>query len=229
MRIAHASDLHGNYKLLNRGYDSSAVSEQEGLPDLWIISGDFFPNYGRGPKTGYKINSVHERNFQSRWWGYKSNSIMDRLGGKPIIWVGGNHDFISLSSCLRSSKYPGQVFDLSEGPVDFGGQRFAGFREIPYIAGEWVGETQAFSEIISKALEQDPTILVTHAPPGGILDYDPTYDHCGIPALTAALTYRPHRITHHFFGHVHPDGNKTHFEMNILFINSSQTVQTVEV
>lgn len=219
MLIGHASDLHGSYKLLGKVE----------TPDLWLITGDFFPNYGRGPDTGGLILPSYENHFQHRWWGFRADSIMDRLEGRPVLWMPGNHDFVSLAVLLRLAEYRGTVHDLTEGPFELDGQTFTGFREIPYIKGEWMGEVRDFSEIVPKAMSQDPTILVTHAPPGGILDYDPKWGHCGIPLLTTALTYQTHRIHHHFFGHVHPDGGKTQEEMGIKFVNSAQRIQLVEV
>jgi Icc-related predicted phosphoesterase len=219
MIIAHASDLHGSYKKLTKVGDLDF--------DLWLITGDFFPNYGRGTKTQGKIDPVYERLFQERWWSYKSQSIMDKLKGKPVIWIAGNHDFISLHQKLVEAKYCASSFDLSLGPVDFAEQRFSGYREIPFIAGEWPGESHDFSLIVQKAMDADPTILVTHAPPAGILDAESCGEHCGVANQTSAMTYQNHRITHHFFGHVHHCGGQVKQEMNITFVNSAKTIQLI--
>lgn len=217
MLIAHASDLHGNYK---RKLSSINV------PDLWIISGDFFPNYGRGPYTNNRIDPDYELNYQLRWWENHAAPIMECLRGAPVIWVGGNHDFVSLVPMLSQWAYDGEAYDLSHGPATVHGKVFAGFSEIPYIRGEWVGETHGFEDIVRNVMEQNPDILVTHAPPAGILDKS-GYGHCGISELTTALTYAPHQISHHFFGHVHNDGGKTLQEMGITFVNSAENVQTI--
>lgn len=219
MLVAHVSDLHGKYKKLGN----------VATPDLWIISGDFFPNYGRGPKTGGMISEGMEITFQDKWWGFKAESIIERLREKPVVWVPGNHDFISLAGRLKFSNYPAPVFDLTKGPAEFGGKKFAGYREIPYICGEWPGEIHDFSSVVAEAMDSDPDILVTHAPPGGILDQEKSGESCGVPVQTVALTYRPHRITHHFFGHVHHCGGKVQEEMGITFVNSATQIQLVEV
>lgn len=218
MRIAHASDLHGNIKLLGNVE----------APDLWIISGDFFPNYGRGPLTDRRIDPNHEIGFQYDWWERKSERIMGLLRNAPVIWIGGNHDFISLIPLLSQWNYGAEIHDLGHGPVTFGGKVFAGFSEIPYINGEWNGEEHSFEDIVQRTMECDPDILVTHAPAAGLLDTS-SYGHVGISELTTQLTYAPHRITHHFFGHVHDSGGKKLEEMGILFVNSAETIQVVNL
>lgn len=222
MRIVHASDLHGDYRILGKAPHEF---------DVWAITGDFFPNYGRGSKTGGLIDPDYERSTQLRWWGWKGGSVMRRLRDRPVMWMAGNHDFISLAQMLKGSDYQGPVFDVTTA-VDFEGQRFAGYREIPRIVGEWPGEVDDFSDIVKKTMEKDPTILLTHTPPGGILDDDRegAMGHgVGVTAQSLWFAYRPHRVTHHFFGHIHAQGGKRAQEMGVIFINSATTLQVVEV
>jgi hypothetical protein len=68
-------------------------------------------------------------------------------------------------------------------------------------------------------------VLVTHGPPGGILD-DAGY---GYPALTTAIAYRSHRIQAHFFGHTHACGGQTAEEMRVRFHNGACTVRLHEI
>ena len=223
MIIGHASDLHGAYKKL----------EVPSLPDVWVITGDFFPNYGRGPRTNKTIDKSMEHGHQLRWWRYKGPSVMRRLGGKPVLWMPGNHDFISLAGMLKVANYP-FAHDVSKEPIDLMGQRFAGYRDIPYLEGEWMGETHRadFEPIVRQAMEADPTILLTHAPPEGVLDDDcegPTGHGPGIPGQIRMLAYMPHRVTHHLFGHIHKQGGKIVEEMGIKFVNSSCCVQMLDV
>mgnify|MGYP002632633915 CR=1 FL=1 len=217
MLIAHASDLHGTYKVL----------ETVTGHDLWVLTGDMLPTFGRG-RTG-RIGPELEIRHQAAWWKHKDASIMRRLGGKPVVVVNGNHDFLNLAELLKKSGYQGEVFDISKGPANFGGQVFAGDRAIPYLDGEWMGETHIFRDIVEGIFTSDPTILVTHAPPSGILD-EGEYGHGhGISELTTALTYRSHHITHHFFGHVHEQGGKRLSAMGVTFVNSATCIQMVDV
>lgn len=218
MKIGHASDLHGRYGMLDR----------IDLPDVWAITGDFFPNEGRAA-TG-RIVAAAEVDHQVRWWRHKGPSVMRRLGGRPVLWVGGNHDFVSLEKMLKSSGYEGDAYDVTLGPVDIGGHRFSGFREIPYIDGEWVGESHDLSGVVDRVVDEDPTVLLTHAPPAGILDGGPHSGHGGgVSPLTTALTWRLHRVVAHLFGHIHEFGGRQVEEMGIRFVNGAEDVRLVEI
>lgn len=208
MRIAHVSDIHGHYSTLDRlGGDA---------PDLWVITGDFFPNKTRG-------HAETETRWQTNWFGYKSFSIRRRLLGAPVLLVPGNHDYANLAGLLRRDGVDAR--EVAPEGCTFGGLRFAGFGHIPIIAGEWNREstTQELYDLTHRTLDCDPDVLLTHAPPDGILNGS----YPGIGPLTTALTYRPHRVTHHFFGHSHEDGGKSVEHMGITFVNSATTLQRV--
>jgi Icc-related predicted phosphoesterase len=220
MIIGHASDLHGRYSML----------EGVELPDAWVITGDFFPNRGRD-QTG-RIEREAEVAHQVRWWRNKGPAVMRLLGGRPVLWVGGNHDFVNLAGLLKVSKYAGGAFDVADTPADIGGHRFAGFREVPYMSGEWVGESRDLAWRVAGAMDADPTVLLTHAPPAGILDDDGmgTRGHGGgVSPLTTALTWRPHRIVAHLFGHIHEHGGRDTEEMGIRFYNGAEHVRLIEI
>lgn len=211
MKILHSSDLHGEwYSLTSQDLDF----------DLWIDSGDFFPNETRG----FEALEIH---YQEGYLGRFGASLVKWLGNRPMISVGGNHDYVSLARYLQSKG--SNAHDLTEKPFHFKGETFAGFREIPYIIGEWKGETypQDFEPIINKAFDANPTILVTHAPPNQILDF--AGDNYGIPVLTSALSWRKHRIRHHFFGHIHTQGGKDDVQMGISFHNSATFARIIEI
>ena len=74
------------------------------------------------------------------------------------------------------------------------------------------------------------SFLVTHTPPAGILDTDTHGEKgYGITALTSALCYTEHNITHHFFGHAHGSGGKTQELFGVQFINGAQSFRLHEV
>lgn len=210
MIIGHFSDLHSDYRRI------------VGTPDVWVSTGDIFPNWSRGDVSV-------EVPYQMDWFQRNAGKLVARLGGKPVICVSGNHDYVSLAELLRARGV--ETYDVSEGPVEFGGQTFAGFREVPFIAGEWAGEEFDLGPMVERAFSQNPTILLTHAPPAGILDDLAHHGRCGVGAapLAKALTYWPHRITHHLFGHVHENGGKMVEEMGIQFYNGSGTCRSIEV
>ena len=90
------------------------------------------------------------------------------------------------------------------------------------MSGEWNGETYDFKEVVDRAMLCDPDILVTHAPPAGILD-DRAHGG-GISELTNYLSYREHSVKAHFFGHIHETGGRVVEKMGIKFINGAGRV-----
>ena len=60
--------------------------------------------------------------------------------------------------------------------IEVCGLKWAGFRHIPAIAGEWAGEVDGYElvELTQKltAMDPQPDVLLTHCPPAGILSTD---------------------------------------------------------
>lgn len=206
VNILHTSDLHGQYKVALKALATDGY-------DLWIDTGDFFPNKTRGERA---IEVRH----QTKWFGFKNlgERIVKALNGRPLISVGGNHDYVCLAALVRDAG--GEAYDLSDGPVNTNGLTFAGCREVPWIAGEWNGETFGpdFTSIVEGVFASDPDVLVTHAPAAGILD-DKAHGG-GIAQITSTLTWQNHKVCAHFFGHIHETQGSVS-EMGIQFINGS--------
>jgi Icc-related predicted phosphoesterase len=209
MKIAHASDLHGDYHILDRATEK---------PDVWVLTGDIFPNRTRG-------NVPNEVAFQQHWFSWKADSIVKRLRGAPVIIVPGNHDYADLAKLLRRSGVTAQ--EVTTEGLTFQGVRFAGFGHIPIIAGEWNRETgmDQLALLTRRALDLGKAeVLVTHCPPDGILNGN--YE--GNAPLTSHLAYRPHQVRLHLFGHAHEDGGKEETHMDVRFVNSACTVSIID-
>jgi Icc-related predicted phosphoesterase len=207
--IGHISDMHGQV---------SSVLTGAASPDFWVSSGDFCPNWTRG------IVSVEE-NYQANWIKENQDSIRTAFAGKPVLVVDGNHDFIPVGEHLRWIGVNAIDIPTDDG-VEFMGFRFSGFPDIPYIVGEWNREKyqDELGKLVDRALACNPDILVTHAPPAGILAGE-----YGIHPLTAALTYRYHNIRLHLFGHVHDSGGKVVSAMEIEFSNAATTLNMLTI
>lgn len=222
MKLLHTSDLHGSYHAL-----LEALAKPDW--DVWCDAGDFFPNKTRG--------EAHiEVGHQTRWFGYPNlaSRITEAMKGRPLVSVPGNHDYVSLATLVSSGG--GLAFGVgkhSPKAITLGGKSFAGFREIPWIEGEWAGETPraAFKEIVDMTLAKGPDILLTHAPPNGILDDDGCGpEGGGIEALTSSLCYTPHSVKQHLFGHIHQHGGVVEEKFGIRFCNGATkiTIHSIE-
>jgi Icc-related predicted phosphoesterase len=253
LRILHSSDLHGHWEAPIKYPDQSW--------DIWIDTGDYLPNatrgevqkelaYQKGWMTMDKLafrkwgQALLERHYGSReealrwlptasrlppFTGSVAKSVTTWLAGRPMLCVPGNHDYYSLADALK--KEGAQAADLTKGYAEVGGLKFAGIRSIPWLEGEWAGETKEedFRDIVEQLMGSEPDVLLTHSPPYGILDYAiGKGGHAGIQALTQWLTYRPHAVKAVLCGHVHESAGKLE-EMDILFSNAATTVQMLEV
>ena len=215
--IAHVSDTHDKPSLVRQACQAGV--------DVVLITGDCMNNAGRNSRTGEGIIAHKERKYQQTWYRKQAKKwAADAAAhGNPVfITVRGNHDFIDYGRWLRH--YGATVYEITDtNPmVEVLGLKWSGFRQVPYIEGEWSGECRDFTETIEATLACNPDVLITHAPPAGMLEFgNGPDDPRGIPSLTAALCYQPHNITHHFFGHAHLDGDKVIEEMGITFYNGA--------
>lgn len=219
MKVLHSSDLHGRYKYL---LEHPAGTEF----DVWLDTGDFCDNAGRSAGGG-RINAEVERRYQARWLDrYKDlpRRLVAWLRGRPALVMPGNHDFVSLDVYLRRAG--ANVLRVTTAGVECLGWRWAGFREVPWIDGEWEGEQHGFKRQLEETWAADPDVLVTHGPPGGILDEAMGY---GNPELTNRLAYYPHNIRAHFFGHTHANGGEDVEEMGVHFYNGACTTKLHEL
>ena len=219
IRIAHISDTHDRPSIVTGVHAVEC--------DLIVLTGDILSNKGRTRTTGGMIVPWMERKYQESWFRKQAKKWAPAFAGRPVIYVAGNHDFIGIERWLNHYGHTNLHVITDENPcVEVLGKRFAGFRQVPWIAGEWMGEDHDTRTHVERALACDPDILVTHAPCGGILDGADGY---GIPSLASKLFYGEHRITHHLFGHEHSCGGQVQVEGKITFSNAAGHINLIEV
>lgn len=212
MIIGHISDNHGKLRHI----------EAHAAVDVWVISGDFFPNYGR------PIIAVQEAAYQRRWYYSNEAQILAALGDTPVVWCPGNHDFVDLAELLRESGKD-NVYSVTPEGVVVAGRRFSGFREVPAMMYEWQGETMDFADLITRTLDSQPDIIVTHAPLKGMLDNGGSRHERGIPSMLNRLAFGAYNLRAHLCGHAHNDGGKQVEEMGIVFSNAAEHINTIEI
>lgn len=223
LKIGHFSDVHGRVDALISGIDDHRKNNSD--PDLWICTGDFFGNVTRGVVSA-------EKEYQHRWLhtplqdGSVIVRLIEALAPIPLLWVPGNHDYINLSWELANMGYP--AYEVTPEGVDLMNLKFSGFRQINYIVGEWAGESHSdqLAALVSRTWNSNPDILVTHAPPSGILDSTKGY---GIVSLSNAYAYKDHKIQAHFFGHCHEDGGKEVEVMGVRFFNNACRLKFIDL
>lgn len=201
MRIGHFSDLHGQ-PWAGVGGDP---------PDLWVSTGDYFPN------LRYPPQHESEARYQAEWFRRGAPATVARLRGRPLLVVAGNHDYADLAALVTETG--GTALTVPPEGRDFMGVRWAGVRQIPFIHGTWNGEVMEadLARIMRRVLAADPTVLLTHSPPAGMVD-----GGLGSLAIANALLYLPHRIATVLCGHLHEARGEV--EINGMRVINSATV-----
>jgi Icc-related predicted phosphoesterase len=224
MNLLHVSDTHGR--------DLTTIP-LEGI-DVVVHSGDIGPTVGRDVDRGERIRPVKEIRAQRRWWRRQAPRLAAWLGTRPFLYVLGNHDFYQPEEVLCEAGIG--VHNLSRVHCQVGPVSFYGYRFIPYVEGEWAGELRE-RQIAADALDfPDCDVLVTHAPPHGILDVDGGRHHGSTALRDEYLDHRPRRPWPKVWlcGHVHPFGGRRMPLDNgrgrrTLVVNSAETYQVIQL
>jgi Icc-related predicted phosphoesterase len=258
VRILHTSDLHGQWRLPMRFEDFDVwVDTGDFLPNLsrgkaveagfqrsWLTKGKLKLRKRTLPWLESRYEKEGSKWYPKSWYPKgtreppRTGSIVAELAawlrGRPMISVQGNHDFTSLVALLRRAG--ARAWDVADGPIELGGEVFAGFREISFVAGEWAGEMgrgilgdMEGRQLVARTMRADPTVLLTHSPGLGVFDFAPPKGgHCGIPALSTYLQRRPNRVKAHLFGHVHEEPN-VGLMGGIVYSNAATTARILQL
>lgn len=129
---------------------------------------------------------------------------------KYKIFVPGNHDrHIKGKPQLQLlAREYGITVLMNEG-ITINGLKIWGGTYVPrvkdglYIEGHDLGRRV----LAWRHMPDELDLLITHAPPWGILDINKEGFHCGCNQLTEKV--RNNNIKYHVFGHIHEDGGKS--------------------
>lgn len=246
MIICHFSDWHGNTTQLPKA--DLYVCTGDMFPNFPLITfqvdkwsrdglrqwranmhilGDNTPRPG-GYYMDRKISPADETRLQRRWIKEVLGSYRKLFGtpDAPVVCVRGNHDFTDLSEA-----FGGDVWEVGVDPtqtVERCGLKVGGCRGINYIGGEWSDEMHdADWEEIVKQMPTDLELLITHAPPAGMMDSYPGQfaEHWGSRALNSYVNQRMYvwgKLKAHLFGHIH-EAHGSRKEAEIIFSNAATT------
>lgn len=203
IRIKHTSDLHGSAQkqkfILGLAKDNW---------DIWLDTGDFCPD---------KF-SVWDKEYQLDWIYRISDHIIEAMAGRPAVFLAGNHDHIDVGPWFNSPQ-----LSKANTYIVHKGITISGFREIPFIKGDWVGEIEPelFSPLCDQMEALNPQILMTHVPPQGILDFAGGKNLGSQILYERLLVQKTLRPQLHLFGHINEGRGKIEEHEGIIFSNAA--------
>lgn len=221
VRIAHISDTHG------WAFDNTSCPDDV---EIVVHSGDLLPNRTFG------IREI-EVPFQTHWIEENAPRILDWLGGRPLVMVMGNHDFVRFDVVVRCAGHAASIIMLDSETERVRGVRFAGFPYVPFFNGDWnleLGEIELglrFRPIEDAIDNGDIDVLVAHSPMYGVLDRNGAGTRCGSKRIRNAMSRRQQLPKAYLHGHIHERGSQLHDWRGMLVSNAAcaMNVFTVEV
>jgi Icc-related predicted phosphoesterase len=231
VKVVHGSDWHGFPRHCPEA-------------DLYIFTGDMYPDYPERDRSGKpcRIDPERSREMQARY----AKTFAEQGGMRrylkspdaPVVLVRGNHDWVDLAPLFDGCNVVHEF--ISNELVEVQGLKITGHRGIPYIDSSWSDEeTQTDLKERYRAMPM-ADIYVTHYPPSGVLDsaggaeYSSvsgaktrSYESYGLEGLADFLLYRGDRALH-VFGHIHECGGHVVKHGSVYFSNAACSVNEID-
>lgn len=215
MRALHISDWHADPDSFKKALSREIREDPRMLDaDVIVLSGDMvFNSY-----ACFKQPSL-EGQYQRPAFQEMLDFLDVCFPGVDVVGVRGNHDYFNYG--IRGDSWQGiDIFELW-------GYKWASMRGVPLHMGSWNDElVESELDALAQQVPLDTQILITHAPPFGILD--DTRDDATMPRNIGSQAFRllVDRLPNlqlHMFGHVHEQGGMVQTRNNVVFSNASCT------
>jgi Icc-related predicted phosphoesterase len=236
LRVLHISDWHADADSFKKILSREIREDPRMLDsDLIVLTGDMvFNSYACFSQPS--LEGAYQRPaFQE---------MLDFLDvcfpGVDVIGVRGNHDYFNYG--IQGDSWEGiDIFEIY-------GYKCASLRGVPLHMGSWNDElVESELDALAQRVPLDTQILITHAPPFGILDdvRDLPPEHHNtvlwnidrpmptiIPRNIGSQAFRllVDRLPDlqlHMFGHVHEQGDRVEVRNNVIFSNASTTANYI--
>jgi Icc-related predicted phosphoesterase len=183
MKILAMSDIHGHFGV----YEWMAHLVDTNEIELLVLAGDLL--------GGHNDDTTIEESQQR-----EAEKIVDVLQGLnvPVVYIMGNDDQLSLEADDDT------IFPIHARCVEIGDFNFLGYQySPPFMGGIFEKpEKEIGKDVLSiEPLMTEGTVLVTHSPAKGILDWTTFSGHVGSSSLREAIQRNPIRA--HIHGHIH--------------------------
>lgn len=194
MKIVATSDIHGSKALINLLMREIIAKEQI---DALIIAGDIAPKNFDASFTFSEIKLKQKEELEK---------ICKMLQGVkiPVFMLIGNDDHIADEEWDKILRSYG-IFNLNMASYPLKGLKITGFQYV--LPTPWNTNNELPEEELGlrlKSMEKQinhKTILVTHAPPFGVLDKLISGQHAGSSSIYKLVKNK--QPLFHIFGHIH--------------------------
>lgn len=216
MRVLVGSDYHCDPHLLERALEQ--------IPDCdWYINcGDFCSQAGAQPQAAKQ--GLHPKGQAEVDLLRTFLDQVDRLG-KPWVFLPGNHDPSASVIAPLAGKHGTIVTETTL--TARMGLRVLMVPWTPPCGWNWTLTSSRLKEILRLYAQVEVDVVITHAPPRGVLDEKSKWYHRRTPTLLPLVeTVQPR---YYFCGHMHLDGGKQVAQDNTLFVNAALHNLIVEI
>ncbi|WP_156820406.1 metallophosphoesterase [Synechococcus sp. PCC 7336] len=220
MKILVGSDYHCDPQL-----QAEAIAL---LPEVdWYINcGDFCTQAGRLPEA--KRLGVHPRGegeldqLQQFW------QRLDAIG-KPWLFVPGNHEppAPTLAGLYEKSGCQNGRLSLATELMQLGPLQVLVVPWTPPCGWCWSLSREHVEEVTQIYSDTDVDMLVTHAPPKGVLDEGGQWYRAQTPTLLPVVRALSPR--YYLCGHMHADGGQTETKNGTTFVNAAKHNLAIEL
>ncbi|MGR3679722.1 MAG: metallophosphatase domain-containing protein [Paracoccaceae bacterium] len=176
LSISAIADTHGRHREL-RGLRG----------DILIHCGDMFDLFEQTPA---RIEDLDD------WFAKQDFDL--------ILCIGGNHDRQIEERVERGETVFHNAVYLADSGYEYRGVRFYGSPWVPDLRDHAFYAAEPELQRAWKKIPDNTDVLITHAPPFGVLDMSSRGQNLGCPHLTQRLMETVPRF--HCFGHVHASG-----------------------
>lgn len=213
MKFLHISDWHADAESFKVALDREIREDPRMLEaNVVILSGDMVFDPPRFKKSEGLVGQIQKNAFDQM-----VDYIDVVMPGVDIVGVRGNHDYFNYG--IQGDSWQAvESFDLL-------GYKWASMRGVVYHTGYWNDELmEGELNALCKQIPEDTQILVSHAPPFGILD-DSRDDavnprNLGSQAIRLLVDRLPN-LQLHMYGHIHEQGCQVQVRKNAVFSNAS--------
>ncbi len=209
MKVLIGSDYHCQPRLLEQAL--KLLPEVDG----YINCGDFCTLAGSQPKAreplGYDPKGQAEVELLQSFL-----QQVDQVG-TPWIFLPGNHD--PAPQVLSPLAGNHGTVAVASGLMPFLGQQVLLVPWTPPCGWSWTLTSTHLKELVATYTDTEVDILITHAPPRGVLDEGSKWYHRNMPTLKPLVDcVQP---DYYFCGHMHLDGGKQVKREGTTYVNAA--------